>query len=83
MYWTYDKGPVAEVLGEGLTSPHRKNPACYKMLHRASDYKIYVPCGMHRREDMHTQSWLDLKGIYNFEDMRIDERIMLEWMLGE
>jgi hypothetical protein len=23
--------------GGGLTTPHRKNPACYEMLHRASD----------------------------------------------
>jgi hypothetical protein len=24
-------------LGVGLTNPHRKNSACYEMLHRASD----------------------------------------------
>jgi hypothetical protein len=29
---TADKG-----LGEGPTTPHRKKPACYEMLHRASD----------------------------------------------
>jgi hypothetical protein len=28
--------PPAWELGEGLTTPHCKTPACYEMLHRAS-----------------------------------------------
>jgi len=28
--------PLGWELGEGLTTPHRKNPACYETLHRAS-----------------------------------------------
>jgi hypothetical protein len=31
-------GPPAWELGEGLTTPHCKNLACYKMLHRASEW---------------------------------------------
>jgi hypothetical protein len=30
-------GPPAWGLGEGPTSPHRKKPACYEILHRVSD----------------------------------------------
>jgi len=29
-------GPPAQGLGKGLTIPHHKKAACYKMLHRAS-----------------------------------------------
>jgi hypothetical protein len=29
-------GPPAWRLGEELITPHRKEPACYEMLHRAS-----------------------------------------------
>jgi hypothetical protein len=30
-------GPPTWGLGEGLTTPHRKNLACYEMLHRVSE----------------------------------------------
>jgi hypothetical protein len=29
-------GPPSWELGEGLTAPHHKKPACYEMLHTAS-----------------------------------------------
>jgi hypothetical protein len=36
--WTDDKGaPPAWRVGEGLTTPHHKNPACYEMLQRAAE----------------------------------------------
>jgi hypothetical protein len=28
-------------LDEGLTTPHLKKPACYDMLHKASDFDIF------------------------------------------
>jgi len=40
MYWLSNHGqparggPPAWGLGEGLKTPHRKNPACYEILHR-------------------------------------------------
>jgi len=31
-------GPPGWGLGEGLTTPHPKNPVCYEELHRASEF---------------------------------------------
>jgi hypothetical protein len=36
--WTKG-GPSAWGLGEGLTTPHHKKPACYEMLHRVLELK--------------------------------------------
>jgi hypothetical protein len=33
----YYNDPPPWGLGEGLTTPHHKKPACYEMLHRSSE----------------------------------------------
>jgi hypothetical protein len=38
-------GPPAWGLGEGLTTPHHKNPSCYEMLHRSLDFAGYCEHG--------------------------------------
>jgi hypothetical protein len=39
---SYCNGPPTWGLGEGLTTPHNKKPACYKISHRALE--LVVSC---------------------------------------
>jgi hypothetical protein len=41
-------------------------------------------CSMHGRNDMHTVFWLEnLKGRDHSEDLNVDRRIILEWIIGK
>jgi hypothetical protein len=39
---------------------------------------------MHGKDEMHTKFWSDnLKGGYHLEDLVVDGRITLDWILGK
>jgi hypothetical protein len=50
-------GPLDRGLGEGLTNPHSKRPACYEMLHKASELVDTLECHRQRKMDMGFGTW--------------------------
>jgi hypothetical protein len=81
--------PQAWRLGGGLTVPHCKEPACYEMLHRASDLDESFGKTKQRKMNMRFGTlecqeslWVSFSENNIKRILSADGRIILKWILG-